>query len=363
MLKRKTIEDLEGSFEEKIKEIEEKNNKRFEKIEEDNKKLKDMFLSSLTDSHIFEIFNDCNYDMINFITSNHSSFDINKFYMEGTLLFNASKFGHEEVVRLLLSHAATDVNKWNNDIRQLTPLLIACEKGHEGVVRLLLSHASTDVNKTNNDEEQLTPLFVACWNGHEGVVRLLLSHAADLDKISEDNWGLDFTPLFIAIDSGHEKIVRLILNHSPTHVNKTCDGETPLYAGCRLATNEAVVRQLLNNDKINVNQANDDHSERTPTIGACEAASDSGNISNIKLLLSDSRTYRNRPIYEEYAQVYDEALRSVKSERNARFRGLIRAAVVFRRIRLRAAMTVYAPGGTGFKAVSANFNNAVYTHN
>ena len=39
MLKRKTIEDLEGSFEEKIKEIEEKNNKRFKKIEEDNKKL------------------------------------------------------------------------------------------------------------------------------------------------------------------------------------------------------------------------------------------------------------------------------------------------------------------------------------
>ena len=128
MLKRKTIEDLKGSFEEKIKEIEEKNNKRFKKIEEDNKKLKDMFISSLTDSHIFEIFNNCNYDMINFITSNQSSFDINKFYMEGTLLFNASKFGHEEVVRLLLSYAATDVNKWNNDIRQLTPLLIACER-------------------------------------------------------------------------------------------------------------------------------------------------------------------------------------------------------------------------------------------
>ena len=152
MLKRKTIEDLEGSLEEKIKEIEEKNNKRFKKIEEDNKKLKDMFISSLTDSHIFEIFNNCNYDMINFITSNHSSFDINKFYMKGTLLFNASKFGHEEVVRLLLSHAATDVNKWNNDYQQLTPLLIACWNGHEGVVRLLLSHASTDVNKTNNDD-------------------------------------------------------------------------------------------------------------------------------------------------------------------------------------------------------------------
>ena len=70
----------------------------------------------------------------------------------------------------------------------------------------------------------------------------------------------------------------------------------------------------------------------------------------MRLLLSDSRTYRNRPTNEEYAQVYDEALRHVKSERNARFRGLIRAAIVFKRMRLRAALKIYAPGGTGFEA-------------
>ena len=78
----------------------------------------------------------------------------------------------------------------------------------------------------------------------------------------------------------------------------------------------------------------------------------------MKLLLSDSRTDRIRPTNEEHAQVYDEALRNVKSERNARFRGLIRAAVVFRRIRLRAAKIVYAPGGTGAVAAAASFDNA-----
>ena len=81
----------------------------------------------------------------------------------------------------------------------------------------------------------------------------------------------------------------------------------------------------------------------------------------MRLLLSDSRIHRIRPTDEEHAQVYDEALRNVKSERNARFRGLVRAAVVFRRMRLRTAMIVYAPGGTGFKKASASFNNAVST--
>ena len=83
----------------------------------------------------------------------------------------------------------------------------------------------------------------------------------------------------------------------------------------------------------------------------------------MKLLLSDSRTDRIRPDDEEYAQAYDEALRDVKSERNARFRGLVRAAIVFRRIRLRAAMIAYAPGGAGAVAAKASFKKAASTHN
>ena len=79
----------------------------------------------------------------------------------------------------------------------------------------------------------------------------------------------------------------------------------------------------------------------------------------MRLLLSNSRIDRIRPTNEKHAQVYDEALRNVKSERNARFRGLIRAAVVFRRMRLRAALKVYAPGGAGFHAASASFAAAI----
>ena len=57
--------------------------------------------------------------------------------------------------------------------------------------------------------------------------------------------------------------------------------------------------------------------------------------------------------------LYDAALRNVRQPRRARFRGLVRAALAFRRLRLRAAEAVYAPGGTGFAAAAASFNAAV----
>ena len=50
------------------------------------------------------------------------------------------------------------------------------------------------------------------------------------------------------------------------------------------------------------------------------------------------------------------ALRAAKQRRNACFKGLVRAIVVLRRMRLRASQTVYAPGGTGFAAAAASFN-------
>ena len=55
---------------------------------------------------------------------------------------------------------------------------------------------------------------------------------------------------------------------------------------------------------------------------------------------------------------YDAALRAVKRRRNARFKGLTRLMVAFRRMRLRAAQAVYAPGGAGFAAAAASFHAA-----
>ena len=70
----------------------------------------------------------------------------------------------------------------------------------------------------------------------------------------------------------------------------------------------------------------------------------------LELLLADHRTIRIRP--DVGGEHYDAALFNVKYPRHARFKGLVRAVVVFSRMRLRAAQAVYAPGGTGFAAAA-----------
>ena len=79
------------------------------------------------------------------------------------------------------------------------------------------------------------------------------------------------------------------------------------------------------------------------------------------LLLADGRTIRTRPAEDASRNAranYDAALFNVKYPRHARFKGLVRATVAFRRMRLRAAQAVYAPGGAGFGGGAAHFNTA-----
>ena len=77
-------------------------------------------------------------------------------------------------------------------------------------------------------------------------------------------------------------------------------------------------------------------------------------------VLANGRSNRLRPpaTLPSERRLFDEALRNVKRPRAARFRGLVLAAVAFRRMRLRAARAVYAPGGSGFAAAAASFDVA-----
>ena len=305
MSKRKIPDDIEqlinNRLNKRLKEFEE----RLKEFEDNQKTISKTLGTTLNDEQIFQLFDECNLVMIKSILSNKKDFDINKLYRKSdrhkgiTLLLNACWNGSEEVVRLLLAHAATNVNQATTD-DGVTPLNMACSNGHEEVVRLLLDHAATDVNQATTDRG-VTPLNTACLKGHEGVVRLLLAHAAtDVNLARTDN--------------------------GVTTMDVSC------YT-CIMYKRSTEIVKYKRSTKI------------------------------MRLLLYDSRTDRIRPTDEEHAQVYDEVLRHVKSERNARFRGLIRAAIVFKRMRLRAALKIYAPGGTGFEAASASFNNAVSTHN
>ena len=108
-----------------------------------------------------------------------------------------------------------------------------------------------------------------------------------------------------------------------------------------------VAALLLSDRRVDPNVAEGDG--YTPLLYAAARR----DVSLLELLLADHRTIRTRPGYR--GDLYDAALFNVKYARHARFKGLVRAVVAFRRMRLRAAQAVYAPGGAGFAAAAASF--------
>ena len=84
------------------------------------------------------------------------------------LIHRACRFGHVEVVEILLQHPAVDVNAANAG--KATLLYIACQEGHVAVVSLLLKDPRIDVNQP--DHEDVTPFYMACQNEHRDVVSL-----------------------------------------------------------------------------------------------------------------------------------------------------------------------------------------------
>ena len=132
-------------------------------------------------------------------------------------------------------------------------------------------------------------------------------------------------------------------------------GNTALMLAARRG-HAPVVTLLLANDRVDPNLMTTEIGFTALTLVAFKEEA-----SMLELLLAHHRVTRTRPSDGDGPQAqaaYDTALRNVKRPRNARFRGLTRLMVVFRRMRLRAALTVYAPGGTGFAAAAASFHAA-----
>ena len=339
-----------------------------------NEVVRILLAQSATDVNL-GVTNYCNTSFIHATINGHETTDIGS-----TPLIVACEKGHCEVVELLLAHPKTDVNK-TMSVNGSTPLTMACWKGHYKVVELLLAHPMTDVNKTMTMTNSwdlecqatgATPLIIACKEGHERVVQLLLSHPkTKVNQATTDDYG--FSPFFCACFFINNGVVKLLLDHPKTDVNQVrkFDGQTPLCSACEYlnqfvgkSANEyanlranalETVQLLLTHPNTNVNQAN--------TIGDTPLDitfnNHYGGNAAVKLLLSDSRTIRIRPTNPIRIEVYDRELRNVKSIRRAKFRGLIRAAIVFKRMQLRAALKVYAPGGAGFQAASASFTAAI----
>jgi hypothetical protein len=118
-------------------------------------------------------------------------------------LWKAAELGCHLAVKEILQHPNTEPNTTHKGTGT-TPLYIAAYFGHERVVKALLSHPSIQVNRGKGET---TPLFMAAQEGREGVVKMLLGcKDVDIDKASSDG----ITPARVASEFGHEYIYGLL---------------------------------------------------------------------------------------------------------------------------------------------------------
>ena len=124
-----------------------------------------------------------NLDLIRLLIDGGAN--INAKYRFCTALINASRRGHQKVVRLLLDEgAAINPKRYNG----LTALIEATRNNHLEVVKLLLDYGADLNNKPINNE---TPLMTAFLSGNLKMVELLLEKRVIENKYLDVDLALD----------------------------------------------------------------------------------------------------------------------------------------------------------------------------
>ena len=216
-----------------------------------------------------------------------------------TPLIWAARYGHEEVVRLLLrkKHIEPDQQDMNYG---RTALSWAAENGHEGVVRLFLGPRFANpgnigrwwgkaprvvgllfgrryVNPDSPGIYGRTPLSFAAGDGHEGVVKLLLGRKDVNPDIPDTEYGR--TPLSWAAGNGHNGVVKLLLERKDVNPHDSGRvGRTPLSWAAGNG-HEGIVKLLL--EEKDANPDSSSKSDRTPLSFAAE----NGHEGIVKVLL------------------------------------------------------------------------------
>jgi len=156
-------------------------------------------------------------DLTKHLLAEHPEYVHTKCGGEVTALHTAARYGHADLVSLLLEHFP------DPDIRgtfDYTPLHRASHWGHVEIGQCLLD-CGADVNA--QDQDGWTPLHCAVLGRHLEVARMLLERGAAIN--SPDNGGR--TPLHRASERGNPQVVRLLLEHGADLNACNEKGETP----------------------------------------------------------------------------------------------------------------------------------------
>ncbi|XP_066287918.1 GA-binding protein subunit beta-2-like isoform X2 [Branchiostoma lanceolatum] len=156
-------------------------------------------------------------------------------YSSGTALNLASRWGHVDVVKLLLHRGASMAKRCRDSI---APLHAAAAEGRTEVVELLVYHGATvDIR----DALQNTPLMTACYFNHVDTVRRLIELGAKADMTDDalaKSYGISAEKLDCCGES-----VKLIREARKTKLLRCCNPKCgkpgyrktlKLCAGCKL---------------------------------------------------------------------------------------------------------------------------------
>jgi len=123
-------------------------------------------------------------------------------------------------VQCLLKHRA-DPNI--ADVNGNTPLIKAVKSGNIELVKCLLAHATTDVNKQNTEKN--TALHEASFKGSKELVDRLLTAGADVNRQN----GAGKAPLHRAVSANHLGVVKSLLDNGAEVNLQDSLGYTPCH--------------------------------------------------------------------------------------------------------------------------------------
>ena len=156
----------------------------------------------------------------------------------------AAKMGLIPIATTLLSCPKVSVNGCGAFER--TPLHMASFNGHEDMVRLLLTHGASINAKTNAADRNKTPLHEAAFFGRTEMVNCLLC-GFNMDVMICDQTGN--SPLTYAIMEGHLESAKLIKKHKtwkPTKDNKDPNHKENLLK-LKIPQNEKEIKEFIGN--------------------------------------------------------------------------------------------------------------------
>ena len=194
--------------------------------------------------------------------------------------------------------------------------LNAARTGDQETFLNILNDQSINIDPNHTDEEDNTALIWAACTGQAGIVNILLADDRIDPNLADEKGG---TALIIAARNGHSDGVSALINDP--RIDLSCaDQEKKAIIAATKNEHDKALRLLL---EFSGQRLSDDE------------------IAN----LADS----DRGFYKRIL---------TRLLWRTRFRGIVHLMVYLRRMRLRAAEAVYAPGGTGYAVAADSFATA-----